>query len=39
MSKKRKSGNKVKPDSLVNLIAAIANLIVALILLYEKLKS
>lgn len=40
MSKRKKRGGKVsKPDSYINLTAAILNLIVALILLYEKLTS
>lgn len=40
MSKKRKSGNKVnsKPDSKINLITAIINLITALVLTYQILK-
>ena len=37
MSKRKKHGDKVKPDSLMNLIAAILNLVVATLLLLEKL--
>lgn len=40
MSKRKKKGGKVdKPTSYINLTAAILNLIVALILLYEKMTS
>lgn len=39
MSKRKKSGGKVQPDSYINLTTALLNLIVALILLYEKLTS
>ena len=39
MSKRNRKGDKAQPDSLVNLVAALLNLIVALILLYEKLRS
>ena len=39
MSKRKKKGGKVQPDELINLTAAILNLVVALILLYEKLTS
>lgn len=38
MNKRKKSG-KAQPDSMVNLATALLNLIVALILLYEKLTS
>ena len=38
MSKKRKkkSGNKAKPDSYINLVTAILNLVIAILLLREK---
>lgn len=36
MSRKKKSGNKNEPASIVNLVTAIINLIIALILLYER---
>ena len=39
MSKKKKSGNKVEPASYINLVTAIIQLVLALILLYEKLTS
>jgi hypothetical protein len=39
VSKRKKKGGKVQPDSLINLTAALLNLVVALILLYEKLTS
>lgn len=40
MSKKKKSGNKkVGPESKLNLVTAILNLVIALILLYEKLTN
>ena len=40
MSKRKKKGNKVpKPESAVNLVTAVINLLIALILLFEKLKS
>lgn len=40
MSKRKKSGNKkVSPESKLNLVTAILNLVIALILLYEKLTS
>ena len=41
MSKRKKKGGKVdrKPDSYINLTTAIINLIIALILLYEKLSN
>lgn len=40
MSKRKKKGGKVeKPTSYINLTAAILNLIVALILLWEKLNN
>lgn len=37
MSKKKKSGNKSEPASYLNLVTAIINLVIALILLYERL--
>ena len=39
MSKKpkNKSGNKAKPDSYINLVTAILNLVIAILLLIEKL--
>lgn len=37
MSKRKKDGGK--PDSYINLTAAVLNLITALILLYEKLRG
>ncbi|SMC41133.1 hypothetical protein [Papillibacter cinnamivorans] len=37
--KKRKGGNKTQPDSYINLVTALINLVLAVILLYEKLKS
>ena len=39
MSKKRKkkSGNKAKSDSYINLVTAILNLVIAILLLIEKL--
>ena len=36
LSKKKKSGNKVEPASYITLVTAIINLIISLILLYEK---
>jgi len=40
MSKKKKNkGGKIQPESLINLAAAIINLVIALILLYEKLSA
>lgn len=40
MSRKKKSGNKkASPDSKLNLVTAILNLVITLILLYEKLTS
>lgn len=39
LSKKKKSGNKNEPASYVNLVTAIVQLVIALILLYEKLTS
>ncbi len=39
MSKRKKSGGKAQPDTLMNLTAAILNLVTALILLYEKLRG
>ena len=39
MSKRKKSGKVDRPTSYINLTAALINLIVALILLYEKLSS
>lgn len=38
MSKRKKNGSKVT-DSHINLLAAVLNLITALILLYEKLRG
>lgn len=38
MSKrKKKRGNKAEPDSYLNLVAAILNLVIAILLLIEKL--
>lgn len=37
--KPKKSGNKTEPASYVNLVTAMIQLIMAFILLYEKLKS
>lgn len=34
---KKKSGNKAKPDSYLNLVTAILNLVIAILLLIEKL--
>ena len=40
MSKNKKSGNKeAQPDTKLNLVTAIINLVTTLILLYEKLTS
>jgi len=39
LSKKKKSGNKEQPASYITLVTAIINLVVSLILLYEKLTS
>lgn len=39
MSKKKRGNKKVSPESKLNLITAILNLVIALILLYEKLTS
>ena len=36
LGKKKKSGNKVEPASYITLVTAIINLIISLILLYEK---
>ena len=35
--RKKKSGNKAKPDSYINLVTAILNLVIAILLLIEKL--
>lgn len=35
---KRKSGNKVEPDKLINLVTAILQLVTALILLYTAMR-
>lgn len=37
MSKKKKGGNKKEPSSYLTLVTAIINLVIALILLYERL--
>ena len=37
MSKRKRNGGKTKPDSLMNLTAAILNLVTAILLLIEKL--
>jgi len=39
LSGKRKSGGKKEPASILNLTTAILNLIIAIILLYEKLRG
>ena len=39
LSRKKKSGNKGEPASYITLVTAIVNLVIALILLYEKLTS
>lgn len=39
MVKRKKGGDKGKPDSYITLITAIVNMVIALLLLYEKLKS
>lgn len=39
MGKKKKSGNKAQPVSYITLVTAIIQLVLALILLYEKLTS
>lgn len=39
MSKRKKNGGKAQPDTLMNLTAAVLNLITALILLFEKLRG
>jgi hypothetical protein len=38
MSKRKKKGGKVQPDKLINLTTALLNLIVSLILLWERFK-
>jgi hypothetical protein len=35
--RKKKSGNKTEPDSYLNLVTAILNLVIAILLLIEKL--
>lgn len=35
--RKKKSGNKAEPDSYLNLVTAILNLVIAILLLIEKL--
>jgi len=37
VSKRKKKGGKVQPDNLVNLTAALLNLVTAILLLIEKL--
>jgi hypothetical protein len=39
MNKRKKKGGKVQPDKLINLTTALLNLIVSLILLWERFKS
>ncbi len=39
MSKKKSGNKKVSPESKLNLVTAILNLVIAIILLYEKLTS
>lgn len=39
MSKKKSGNKKVSPESKLNLVTAILNLVIALILLYEKFTS
>ena len=39
MSKKKSGNKKASPDSKLNLVTAILNLVIALILLYEKFTS
>ena len=35
--RKKKSGNKIEPDNYLNLVTAILNLVIAILLLIEKL--
>ena len=39
MSKRKKKSGKAQPDTLMNLVAALLNLITALLLLWEKLSG